>query len=98
MRGIPKVKIRRKDTGKKGGGALGAFTWLLPPTRRYGARSPTTELSVIFVNFSIMILEPAISRAQSSMDACDQKVSLSVCLEVGKKIFVALKNKKKTRI
>lgn len=54
--------------------------WLLPPTRRYGARTPTTELSVIFAYFSMIILMPAISLAQSSTVAFDQKLSSPLCL------------------
>lgn len=55
--------------------------WLLPPTRKYGARTPTTELSVMLAYFSAMILMPAISLAQSSTVAFDQKRSSSLCLK-----------------
>jgi len=54
--------------------------WLLPPTRKYGALTPTTLLSVRLANFSAMILMPAISFAQSSTVASDQKRSSSLCL------------------
>lgn len=54
--------------------------WLFPPTRRYGARTPTTELSVRLANFSMMIRIPAISLAQSSTVALDQKRSSSLWL------------------
>lgn len=56
--------------------------WLLPPTRKYGARTPTTELSVMFAYFSMMIRMPPISLAQSSTVAFDQKRSSSLCLQL----------------
>lgn len=56
--------------------------WLLPPTRKYGARTPTTALSVMFAYFSMMILMPPISLAQSSTVAFDQKRSSSLCLHL----------------
>lgn len=54
--------------------------WLFPPTLRYGALIPTTLLSLILEYFSIMILIPAISLAQSSTVALLQKFSSSLCL------------------
>ena len=55
--------------------------WLLPPTRKYGARTPTTLLSVRLANFSMIILVPAISLAQSSTVALLQNCSSSLCLK-----------------
>lgn len=52
--------------------------WLLPPTLRYGARTPTTLLSVKLAYFSAIILIPAISLAQSSTVALLQKRSSSL--------------------
>lgn len=54
--------------------------WLLPPTRKYGARSPTTALSVMLANFSMMIRWPAISFAHVSTVAFDQNLSSSLWL------------------
>lgn len=55
--------------------------WLLPPTRKYGDRKPTTLLSVKLAYFSVIMRIPAISLAQSSTVALLQNCSSSLCLQ-----------------